>query len=47
MKEKIVKINVVCLFDKVKIVYEFILYEVDENDFSVVYVVVSLGENIE
>lgn len=43
---KINKINVVCLLDKVKIVYEFIFYEVDESDLSVVYVVVSLGENI-
>ena len=47
MKEKIAKTNVARLFDKAKIAYELIPYEVDENDLSAVHVAASLGENIE
>jgi Cys-tRNA(Pro)/Cys-tRNA(Cys) deacylase len=46
-KEKISKTNVARLLDKVKIKYELIPYEVDENDLSAIHVAKSLGENIE
>lgn len=46
MKEKIAKTNVARLLDKVKIAYELIPYEVDENDLSAIHVAASLGENI-
>ncbi len=44
---KINKTNAARLLDKVKIAYELIPYEVDENDLSAVHVAASLGENIE
>ena len=44
---KINKTNAARLLDKAKISYEFIFYEVDENDLSAVHVAASLGENID
>ncbi len=47
MKEKINKTNVARLLDKVKIAYELVPYEVDENDLSATHVAEQLGENVE
>ena len=44
---KINKTNVARLMDKVKVNYELIPYEVDENDLSAIHVAASLGEDIE
>lgn len=47
MKAKINKTNAARLLDKAKIPYEFIPYEVDENDLAATHVAAQLGENIE
>ena len=47
VKEKPNKTNVARLLDKVKIAYELITYEVDENDLGAVHVAETLGENID
>ena len=44
---KINRTNVARLMDKVKVNYELIPYEVDENDLSAIHVAASLGEDIE
>ena len=44
---KINKTNAARLFDKAKVPYELIPYEVDESDLSAIHVAESLGEDID
>ncbi|MBQ8592812.1 MAG: Cys-tRNA(Pro) deacylase [Bacteroidaceae bacterium] len=46
-KNKIPKTNVARMLDQMKVSYELIPYEVDENDLSAGHIVEQLGENIE
>ena len=46
-KNKRPKTNVARMLDQMKVSYELIPYEVDENDLSAGHIVEQLGENIE